>query len=130
MTTDTPTVLIAFVPKPVVAQNLGVKVVCFVGRVVDVRLGALEKEETVMVYQLGATVEVEEGGNVFSTLVVNQLVTIVSSAPGSIGTLEKKDASTYITRDKVESGGVEFEGLCEIRHAHAKMTQLVHRRRT
>lgn len=80
MTTNSPAVLIPFATKPVVPQNLRVKVVRFVRRVVNVRLGAFEKEETVMVHQLGATVEMEKRCDVSSTLVVNQLLHSVSTS--------------------------------------------------
>lgn len=53
---NTPTVLVAFLAKPVVAQNLGVEIDRLKRGVVDVRLGALEEEEAVVIHRLRASI--------------------------------------------------------------------------
>lgn len=73
MTTNPPAVFVAFTPEPVVAQHLSIEIVCLEGGVVYVGLWAFEEEEAVVVDQLGATVQVEEGGYVSPGRIVNQL---------------------------------------------------------
>lgn len=68
-----PAVLVAPVPQPVVAEDLGVEVVGLEGGVVDVELGALEEEEGVVVHEVLAAVEAEEGCYVFAGGVVDEL---------------------------------------------------------
>jgi hypothetical protein len=61
------------VAQPVVAQDLGVKVVRLEGRVVHVALGPLEEEEAVVVYFFVAAVQAEEDCYVFVGVVVVEL---------------------------------------------------------
>lgn len=71
---DAPAVLVALVAQPVVAQDLGVKVVRLERGVVHVALGALEEEEAVVVDFFVAAVQPEEDGYVFVGVVVVELV--------------------------------------------------------
>lgn len=73
MPAHAPAVLVAPVPQPVVAEDLGVEVVGLEGGVVDVELGALEEEEGVVVHEVLAAVEAEEGCYVFAGGVVDEL---------------------------------------------------------
>lgn len=77
---DAPAVLVALVAQPVVAQDLGVKVVRLKGRVVDVALGALEEEEAVVVDLFVAAVQPEEDGYVFVFVVVVELFFVLSAS--------------------------------------------------
>lgn len=52
MPANTPAILITLLAKPVVPENLSVEVVSLERRVVDVKLGALEEEEAVMIHKL------------------------------------------------------------------------------
>lgn len=70
---DTPAVGIALVAEPVVAEDLGVKVVRLKGRVVDVHLGPLEEEEAVVIHQLVAPIQAEEDRDVDAGVVMDQL---------------------------------------------------------
>lgn len=73
MAPDAPAVGIPFLAQPVVAQDLGVKVVCFKRGVVNMHFRALEKEEAVMVDQDVAPIEPEEDRDVDVVVVVNEL---------------------------------------------------------
>jgi hypothetical protein len=73
MAPDTPAVLVSPLAQPIMAQNLGVKVVRLKRGVMDVHLGAFEKEEAVVVDKLVASVEPEEDGDVDLVVVVNEL---------------------------------------------------------
>jgi hypothetical protein len=66
---DAPAVGVALVAEPVVAEDLDVEVVGLEGGVVDVELWALEEEEGVVVDELLAEVEAEEGGDDFVLVV-------------------------------------------------------------
>ncbi len=68
-----PAVLVAVLPEPVVAQHLGVEIVRLEGRMMHVVLGALEEEEAVMIYKLIASVQAEEGCDVYIVIVVHEL---------------------------------------------------------
>jgi hypothetical protein len=70
---DAPAVLVTLVAQPVVAQDLGVKVVRLKRGVVHVALGALEEEEAVVVYFFVAPVQAEEDGYVLVVVVVVEL---------------------------------------------------------
>lgn len=118
MTANPPTVLITLVAKPVVAQDLGVKVVCFERRVVHMRLGALEEEEAVVINLDEAAVEMQECGSIPPILVVNQLLRSYQTLPRQHRLVEK---DTYITGLEVEPGCVKHKGLCKVRHAHSEM---------
>jgi uncharacterized lipoprotein YmbA len=56
MSADTPAVVIALVPQPIMTKNLNVKVVRFKGAVVNMALWTLEKEEGMMIDGVGTTV--------------------------------------------------------------------------
>lgn len=73
MSSDAPAVLVALGTQPIVTQKLGVKVVGFIRGVVNVVLGTLEEEEAVVVHELLAAVEVEEGCDVAAGGVVDEL---------------------------------------------------------
>lgn len=89
MAPHAPAVLVALVAQPVVAEDLGVKVVRLEGRVVHVALGALEEEEAVVVDLLVAAVQTEEDGYVFVFVVVVELGVDVSLVLGcSLGAFE------------------------------------------
>lgn len=79
-----PAVLVALVAQPVVAQDLGVKVVGLKGRVVHVALGALEEEEAVVVDLFVAAVQPEEDGDVLAAVVVVELWGGVSLVCGAL----------------------------------------------
>lgn len=66
MSSHTPAVLVPFVPKPVVSQYLGVKIVRLKGRMMDVRFRAFEEEKAVMVNQLFASLETVEDYHVLA----------------------------------------------------------------
>jgi hypothetical protein len=120
MTPNSPAIFIPFLTEIIVTQHLRVKVVCFEGRVVHMRLGAFKEEETVVINQLGATVKMKKDGDVPSTFVVEELFDVISvsftvpKAPGL--------GITDIASLEIESGRIKFVGLCEIGHAHAEMT--------
>lgn len=107
VSTYTPAVLVALVPQPVVTEDLGVKVVCLKGRVMNMALWTLEEEEGVVVDLLATAVEAEEDCFIFAASIVNELAGI-----------------------KVEILRVEFIAFLEIGHAHAVMAKLMNRRRT
>lgn len=73
MPTNPPTILIPPFQQPVVAQNLSVEIKDFEGRVVDMGFGTFEEEETVVIDEIGAAVEVHEGGDVAVVLGVEDL---------------------------------------------------------
>lgn len=73
MPSHSPAVLVALVPKMVMAQKLGVKVIRLIGGMVDVVLGTLEEEEAVVVDKLGSTVKMEESGDIRPVLVIDDL---------------------------------------------------------
>jgi hypothetical protein len=103
MSPYTPAVLVSLVPQPVVAEDLGVKVVCLERRVVDVRgPGSLKEEEAVMVHELVSPVESKEDGHVDALLVVNQFAGV-----------------------EVEVFAVELVALGVVGYAHAEVTELV-----
>jgi hypothetical protein len=56
MSSHTPTVLVAFVAEPVVAQHLCVKIMCFKRGVMDMAFRSLEEEETVVVDELSTSI--------------------------------------------------------------------------
>jgi hypothetical protein len=69
-----PRQLVAFVPQPIVAEDLCVEVVRLETRVVDVERGsAAEEEEAVMVHQFVAPVEAAERVEYLAGLVVDEL---------------------------------------------------------
>ena len=73
MPSHTPAVCVALVAKPVMTKNLRVKVVCLKRRVMNMHLGALEKEEAVVINEIVASVQSEEDGNVDTLVVVHEL---------------------------------------------------------
>lgn len=64
-----PTKLVTLFSQPVVAQDLGVKIVRFERGVVDVELGALKEEEAVMVDEFLATCQAEKHGDALVLIV-------------------------------------------------------------
>ena len=80
MPSDTPTVLIALVPQPVVTQNLSIKVVCLKGRVMNMHLWAFEEKEAVVVDLDVATVQSEEDGDILAGIVMDELPRGISQA--------------------------------------------------
>lgn len=56
-----------------VSKKLGVKVVCLIGRMMDVRFGTLKEEKAVVIHQFLPTVEMEERGDVVVVGVVDKL---------------------------------------------------------
>lgn len=118
---DAPAVLVALVAQPVVAEDLGVKVVRLEGRVVHVALGALEEEEAVVVDLLVAAVQPEEDGYVFVFVVVVELFYVSSACDAVWGLQRFVVCSAYLAGIEVEVFRVEFVTLLEIRHAHAVM---------
>ena len=74
MPAHAPAVLVSLVPEPVVAEDLGVEIVCLEGRVMDVVLGALEEEEDVVVDELLAAVEAVEDGDILAVGGVDELL--------------------------------------------------------
>lgn len=116
-----PAVLVALVAQPVVAQDLGVKVVRLKGRVVDVALGALEEEEAVVVDLFVAAVQPEEDGYVLVFVVVVEL--IFGECQLRYGGLRGLFRGfIYLAGVEVEVFRVELVALLEICHAHAIMT--------
>lgn len=105
MSSDTPAILIAFLPKPVVAKELRVEVVRFIRRVVNVELGSLVEEETMVIDLLTAAIQAEKRCYVDIVLVVNDLNGIISVTI----LLGYESTGTYITRDEIETRCVELE---------------------
>ena len=69
MSAYAPTVPVSLLAQPVVAEDLGVEVVRFEGRVMGVELGALVEEEGVMVDPLLAAVQPPEHGMVGTAVI-------------------------------------------------------------
>lgn len=78
---NAPAVLVALLAEPVVAEQLGVEVVRLVRRMVHVRLRPLEEEEAVVVHELLAPVEVEEGCDILAARIVYQLTRLSTISP-------------------------------------------------
>lgn len=73
MSAYSPAVLIRLLSQPMVSKQLGVKVVCLIGRMMDVRFGTLKEEKAVVIHQFLSTVEMEERGDVVVVGVVDKL---------------------------------------------------------
>lgn len=73
MAPDAPAVSVPLLAQPIVTQDLGVKVVRLERGMMDMHLGAFEKEEAVVVDELVAPVETEEDGDVDVVVVVHKL---------------------------------------------------------
>jgi hypothetical protein len=89
-------------------------------------LRPLEEEETVVVGEFGAAVEVQEGGYVFSGCVVDELDCLVRM--GLLMVLrreEREKEGTYVASLEVEPAREELVGACEIRYAEAKVAEFV-----
>lgn len=76
VSTHPPTIGVTLLAEPVMAENLGIKVVSLEGGMVDVHLGTLEEEEAVVVYPFFATVEAQEDGFVDALVVVDELIVV------------------------------------------------------
>jgi hypothetical protein len=102
--------------------------------VMHMPLGPLENEEAVVVYELAATVQVQERGHVFAGFVVNELffymhlVSLHICMHSSHLVSDYKHISgctTYVASLEVEPSSIKLVGACKIRHAHAKMPEFV-----
>ena len=78
MSTHTPTVLVALVTKPIVAKNLGVKVMCLKRTMVNMRLWPLKEEEAVVINGNIPTIQASEGGDIISMTIVYDLAKEIS----------------------------------------------------
>lgn len=125
---DAPAVFVALVAQPVVAQDLGVKIVRLKGRVVHVALGPFEEEEAVVVYFFVAAVQPEEDCYVLVVVIVVELYKWgVSGLLWCTRPFHWVGCGAYLAGVEVEVFRVKFIALLEICHAHAVMPQLVHR---
>ena len=97
-----PAILIPLLDQPIVAQHLGVEVKDLVRGVVDVVPGPGVEEEAVMVDELAAAVQVQEGGHV-----------------GAVGPVQQ------VRGREVEVGGPEVEGAGEVGDAAAEVAEFV-----
>lgn len=84
--------------------------------------GALEEEEAVVINELTATVEVQEGSYVFAGWIVDKLHIVSYGQCHSI----IFRLSTHVARFEVEPGRVELVGARKVRHAHTEVPELVH----
>ena len=73
VSSNTPAVLVALMAKPVVAEHLGIEIVCLEGGVMDVHLGTFKEEEAMVIHQLVSAVEPEEDGLVDTLIVMDKL---------------------------------------------------------
>lgn len=119
-----PAVLVALVAQPVVAQDLGVKVVGLEGGVVHVALGALEEEKAVVVDLLVAAVQPEEDGYVLVFVVVVELFWWLSAV--LLPAQRSNWGFAYLAGVEIEVFRVELVALLKICHAHAVMAQFVY----
>lgn len=62
--------------KPVVAEHLGVEIVCLKRGMVDVHFGPLKEEEAVVVHELLSPVQAKEDGLVDTLIVVDELIDV------------------------------------------------------
>lgn len=70
---DTPAVLPALVPQPVMTQHLRVKVVCLETRMMNMTFGTFEEEKAVVVDKLLSAVKSAEGVELAASWIVDQL---------------------------------------------------------
>lgn len=73
MPSYTPAIFITLVAKPIMTQDLSVEIVSFKGCMVDMGLGSLKEEETMMVHQLFPSCKTIKGNNVLPFWIVSKL---------------------------------------------------------
>ena len=98
-----PAILIPLLDQPIVAQHLDVEIKDLERGVVDVVPGPLEEEEAVVVDELAAAVQVQEGGYV-----------------GAVGPVQQ------VRGLEVEVPGPELERAGEVGDAAAEVAEFVH----
>lgn len=127
MAPDAPAVSVPLLAQPIVTQDLGVKVVRLERGMMDMHLGALEKEKAVVVDELVAPVETEEDGDVDVVVVVHEL-----RNSWSVGRADQQVrlGCYYLAGVEVEVAAVKLVAFGIVGYAHSEVTELVHRRRS
>lgn len=73
VSTNTPTYLMSLLYEPIMTQCLCIKVMNLKRRMVNMRLGSFIKEEAVVINHFLTAIEVKEGRNISSCLIVYEL---------------------------------------------------------
>jgi len=100
MPSNSPAVLPPLVSQPVMAEDLGIEVVCFKRRMMNVPFWSLKEEETMVIYQLFTSIKTTK----------------------SVESLARARFMDELAGKEVEMRGVEIKRLLKIRDTNSNMT--------